>query len=54
MKEGVVVDDVWDMDKLNNSATESFDFPTQKPEALLERIINASAISNGIYCSASK
>ncbi len=43
MKEGVVVDDVWDMDKLNNSATESFDFPTQKPEALLERIILASS-----------
>lgn len=43
IKEGVVVDDVWDIDKLNNSAKESVDYATQKPEALLERIINASS-----------
>lgn len=43
LKEGVVVDDVWDLDKLNNSATESMDYPTQKPESLLERIILASS-----------
>lgn len=39
MKEGVVIDDVWDLDKLNNSAGESFGYATQKPIALLERII---------------
>jgi len=41
--EGVVVDDVWSLDKLNNSAKENVDYPTQKPEALLERIIKASS-----------
>jgi len=43
IKEGVVVDDVWDVDKLNNSANESVDYSTQKPEVLLERIITASS-----------
>ena len=43
MKQGVVVDDVWQLDKINNSATESVGYPTQKPEALLERIILASS-----------
>ena len=43
IKEGVVVDDVWDLDKLNNSANESVNYATQKPEALLERIIKASS-----------
>ncbi|MGM9711337.1 MAG: DNA methyltransferase, partial [Prevotella sp.] len=43
VREGVVVDDVWDVDKLNNSANESVDYSTQKPEALLERIIKASS-----------
>ena len=43
IKEGVVIDDVWDLDKLNNSALESADYATQKPEALLDRIIKASS-----------
>jgi adenine-specific DNA-methyltransferase len=43
LKEGAVVDDVWDLDKVNNSAKESTDYATQKPEALLERIIKASS-----------
>lgn len=43
IKEGVVVDDVWDVDKLNNSAKEDADYATQKPAALLERIIKASS-----------
>lgn len=42
MREGVVIDDVWDLDKLNNSASESVDYGTQKPEALLRRIIQAA------------
>ena len=46
--EGVVVDDVWDLDKLNNSANESVDYATQKPEALLERIIQASSPIGGL------
>ena len=43
MKQGAYVDDVWDIDKLNNSAKEGLGYPTQKPEALLERIILASS-----------
>jgi adenine-specific DNA-methyltransferase len=43
VKEGVVVDDVWHLDKINNSALESLGYPTQKPEPLLERIIEASS-----------
>lgn len=41
--EGVVIDDVWKLDKLNNSASESCDYVTQKPEVLLERILKASS-----------
>lgn len=41
LEEGVVVDDVWYLDKLNNSAKEGLGYPTQKPEALLERIVKA-------------
>lgn len=43
MAEGRYVDNVWDIDKLNNSAKEALGYPTQKPEALLERIIQASS-----------
>ena len=43
MAEGVVVDDVWHIDKVNNSAKEGLGYPTQKPEPLLERIIKASS-----------
>jgi len=43
---GVAVHDVWtDVSVLNSAADERVDYPTQKPEALLERIISAS--SNG-------
>ena len=48
LRDGVVVDDVWDIDKLNNSATEGVGYPTQKPEALIERIIEASSNSGDI------
>jgi DNA modification methylase len=40
---GKPVDDVWDIDKLNNSSKEKLGYPTQKPEMLLERIIQASS-----------
>jgi len=36
-------DDVWDIPSINNMAKERVGYPTQKPEALLERIIKASS-----------
>src|SRR5262249_51089530 len=39
---GAFVDNVWDLDKLNNSAKEKLGYPTQKPLSLLERIVSAS------------
>lgn len=40
---GIAVSDIWDdIQKLNPRATERMGWPTQKPEALLERIIGAS------------
>ncbi len=43
LRRGKVVDSVWTLDKLNNSAKESVGYPTQKSEPLLERIIKASS-----------
>jgi len=43
MRQGVVVDDVWNLDKINNSAKEALGYPTQKPITLIERIISASS-----------
>ena len=44
MKYGVPLDDVWHVDKLNNSdKVERTGYPTQKPLALYERIIKASS-----------
>jgi DNA modification methylase len=41
---GVAIHDVWtDVSVLNSAAEERVDYPTQKPEALLERIIRASS-----------
>lgn len=45
LKEGVLLHDVWDIGIINPTAKERLGYPTQKPEALLERIIQAS--SNG-------
>lgn len=42
MEYGRPIDNVWDIDKLNNSSAESLGYPTQKPLALLERIISAA------------
>ncbi len=42
--EGVAVQDVWtDLSPINSQARERLGYPTQKPEALLERIIAASS-----------
>jgi DNA modification methylase len=41
---GKAVADIWDdIDRINPQATERLGFPTQKPQALLERIIEASS-----------
>ncbi len=37
------VDDVWNISAVFTLAGEHIDYPTQKPEALLERIIKASS-----------
>ncbi len=42
--EGIALDDVWsDIYAVNSQAEERIDYATQKPEALLERIIKASS-----------
>jgi len=43
ISKGVPIDDVWDMSIIAPSAKERLGYPTQKPEALLERIIKASS-----------
>ncbi|RIE14428.1 DNA methyltransferase [Candidatus Cryosericum odellii] len=43
LAEGKPVDTVWDMPLLNSAAKERIGYPTQKPQALLERIIQASS-----------
>ena len=41
---GDIVDSVWDdISPVNSQASERCDFPTQKPESLLERIVKASS-----------
>ncbi|MDI6774556.1 MAG: site-specific DNA-methyltransferase [Verrucomicrobiota bacterium] len=43
-KQGKVIGDIWiDILKVGNTAQERIGYPTQKPEALLERIITASS-----------
>ena len=43
MAEGKPIDSVWDIPILNSAAKERTGYPTQKPLALLERIIQASS-----------
>ncbi len=43
LSEGVKMGDWWDIPIINASAKERLGYPTQKPEALLERIIKASS-----------
>jgi DNA modification methylase len=40
--------DYWDIPTINNMAKERIGYPTQKPEALLERIIKSSCPSGGV------
>jgi adenine-specific DNA-methyltransferase len=42
--EGTVLQDIWtDVNKIHNQSSEQLHYPTQKPEALLDRIIRASS-----------
>jgi len=46
---GVVVSDLWDdISLISSQGIESLNYPTQKPEALLERIIKASSNENDL------
>lgn len=49
ISEGVAVQDVWtDISPINSQAKERLGYPTQKPLALLERIIEASSIEGDV------
>lgn len=42
--EGIALQDIWtDINKIHNQSPELLNYPTQKPEALLERIVRASS-----------
>lgn len=43
MGEGKPMEDVWDIPIIMKNALQNVDYPTQKPEALIERIIKASS-----------
>lgn len=43
LSEGKAISDVWDLPIISSSSKERVDYPTQKPETLIERIINASS-----------
>lgn len=52
-QEGVPVDSIWsDIPPIQSQSTERLGYPTQKPLALLERIINASSNLNDIVLDA--
>lgn len=53
LKKGKQVDNIWvDIGNLNRSRNEIVNYPTQKPEALLERIIKASSNDGDIVLDA--
>ena len=41
--------DTWDIPALNNMSRERLGYPTQKPEALLERIVRSSCPADGLF-----
>ncbi len=45
---GDIIDSVWEISPVNPMAKERVDFATQKPEELLERIINSSCPEDGL------
>ena len=52
LKQGVVMTDVWQIPIINATSRERQGYPTQKPEALLERIIKASSNEGDIVLDA--
>lgn len=51
--QGVLADDVWiDIPPINSQAAERLGYPTQKPEALMERIIKASSKEGDVVLDA--
>jgi DNA modification methylase len=48
LDKGKAIDDVWTIPILTSSDKERIGYPTQKPEALLERIINMASNTNDI------
>ena len=52
IKKGKAVDDVWNMPIILSTSKERLGYPTQKPEALLERIIKASSNEGDIVLDA--
>ena len=49
---GIVMHDVWDIPYIHSQSKERLGYPTQKPEALLERIIKASSNKGDIVLDA--
>lgn len=46
---GLTVGELWDdINSINQIANERLDYPTQKPESLLERVVNASSNENDL------
>lgn len=52
LNEGVPMTDVWDIPVINSTSKERLGYPTQKPEALLARIIRASSNEDDVVCDA--
>lgn len=52
LSEGRRLGDVWEIPIINASAKERLGYPTQKPKALLERIINASSNEGDVVLDA--
>ena len=50
--EGPAMTDVWEMPFLSTVSLERLGYPTQKPEALLERVINASSDDGNVVLDA--
>lgn len=48
LSDGRHIDDVWKIDKINNSDKSKTGYPTQKPEALIERIVESSCPPGGL------
>ena len=52
LKQGVAMTDVWSISIINPTSKERLGYPTQKPEALLERIIKASSKAGSLVLDA--